>query len=222
MCVSLSGWGRSRMHPDLPVGVGVSQRCKRCGYPFQVDDVGHHRLHPELTSPKPVKRGRKLRARVPEGETQLQLLGNGTTIPTTMATQNRTSSTRISKRVGTQRMRSSQESRSRRGCTHAFFQAGLDALEAAAILDWYLSPAEQDERPGQRTRGQCATRCAAPDACHHRSPTVRIPKSNALPLDHQACPATHDPGSNAVTTPGAVESPPGSGRPPKPGRRNRC
>jgi len=48
-------------------------------------------------------------------------------------------------------MRSSQESRSRRGCTHAFFQVGLDALEAAAILDWYLSPAEQDERPGQHT-----------------------------------------------------------------------
>src|SRR5215472_13386614 len=48
-------------------------------------------------------------------------------------------------------MRSSQESRSRLGCMHAFFQVGLDALEAAAILDWYLSPPEQDERPGQHT-----------------------------------------------------------------------
>src|SRR5262249_33114407 len=123
MCVSLSGWGRSRMHPDLPVGVGVSQRCKRCGYPFQVDDVGHHRLHRELTSPKPVKRGRKLRARVPEGETQLQLLGNGTTNPTTMATQNRTSSTRISKVRG------------HRGCGHLKSPApGVDGRTPSSRL----------------------------------------------------------------------------------------
>src|SRR5215471_5457514 len=54
-------------------------------------------------------------------------------------------------RAGTQQLRSSQKSRSGRGCTHAFFQDGLDALEAAAILDWHLSPAEQDERPRQHT-----------------------------------------------------------------------
>src|SRR5262245_35276162 len=52
--------------------------------------------------------------------------------------------------------------------------------------------ARREARTTHGTRGQCATRCAASDACHHRSPTVRIPSQTHSPSTtrHARRPAT--------------------------------